>query len=381
MNRRALLMAALAAPLASLAAETQPSVIEQILSTGSARLRETLANARALELQICYTRVLRTGSGVRLQPHQFPARAPWFASASLVKLPLAALLLEQLASLDLGLDANLAFPGMPACAQGAAQLRVAQPVRRLIERAIVVSDDSAYNALYDFLGPQAIADRLAQLGYQDSRIQARFGTCGPELSRVTGPWQLSDARGKVLAEQAQRAAFQLRSSAVPINRGNAWMQAGRRMAGAKDFSQSNALTLAAAQQMLLALSYPEEVPAQQRFALREADRQFLLSRLRMTPAESQLSSGAERALKPGHFKLLGVGDGQWPKGLLVTNKVGWAYGYLSDVTHLRLAAQECFVSCAMYLNRDAVLNDGIYEYEQIGRPFMAEAGRLLLAAS
>jgi hypothetical protein len=35
----------------------------------------------------------------------------------------------------------------------------------------------------------------------------------------------------------------------------------------------------------------------------------------------------------------------------------------------------------MYLNADGVLNDGRYDYDRIGRPFMAQAGRLLLAAA
>ena len=81
------------------------------------------------------------------------------------------------------------------------------------------------------------------------------------------------------------------------------------------------------------------------------------------------------------FRLLGVGDGRWPAGLQVRNKVGWAYGFLSDLAHLRDAKHECWISCVMYLNADGVLNDGRYDYDAIGRPFMAEAGRLLLAAS
>ena len=103
--------------------------------------------------------------------------------------------------------------------------------------------------------------------------------------------------------------------------------------------------------------------------------------MRVNPSESKYSDAAEAKLDRSFFRLLGVGDGQWPKDLQVENKVGWAYGYLSDMAHLKQGKNECFVSCKMYLNSDGVLNDGRYEYESIGRPAMAEIGRLLLAAS
>jgi hypothetical protein len=38
-----------------------------------------------------------------------------------------------------------------------------------------------------------------------------------------------------------------------------------------------------------------------------------------------------------------------------------------------------FVSAVIYTNRDGVLNDDRYEYESVGRPFMAELGRLVAA--
>ena len=36
-----------------------------------------------------------------------------------------------------------------------------------------------------------------------------------------------------------------------------------------------------------------------------------------------------------------------------------------------------FVAAVIYTNNDGVLNDDRYEYDAIGRPFMAELGRLV----
>ncbi len=356
------------------------AVVSMILQErGSAKLRRFLEKSNEYGLQILYTRI---ELGARFFTYQYSTDEYWFAPASLVKLPLAALLLEQLeaAKVDWA-SAKLAFPGMPDCAERALELRQPQAVTRLIERALVLSDDSAYCALFDALGPQHIAERMRLMGHSEVRIQARFGACGPENSKITGPVQLFGAGGKLLAATPARAPFSLVSAPEPIKIGQAWMQANRRIEGAKDFTTSNSAPLLALHEMMLALMRPALVLPNQRFQISERARQFLLTGMRLNPAESKYSSAAEAKLDRTFFRLLGVGDGQWPKNLLVENKVGWAYGYLSDMAHLKQANHECFVSCKMYLNRDGVLNDGQYEYESIGRPAMAEIGRLLLAAS
>ena len=364
------------------AADNNSAVVLDILKKGSPRLQSFLAKANDYGLQICFTRLRKDTSGTQFETFSAFEPSAWFAPASLVKLPLAALLLEQLEAGKVDwLRAKLAFPGMPDCAERAVELRQPQAVTRLIERALVLSDDSAYCALFDALGPQHIADRMRQLGHADVRIQARFGACGPENSKITGPVKIFSAGDRVLASTPARPPFALVSAPEAIKIGQAWMQANRRIEGAKDFTTSNSAPLLALHEMLLALMRPELVAPELRFQISERARQFLLTGMRLNPAESKYSNAAEAKLDRTFFRLLGVGDGQWPKDLQVENKVGWAYGFLSDMAHLKQGNHECFVSCKMYLNRDGVLNDGQYEYESIGRPAMAEIGRLLLAAS
>ncbi len=374
-----------ASRISSAARERLPSdsaVVLDILKSGSPRLQSFLAKSTEYGLQICFTRYVKGRLGTQFKTFTTPDDSDWFAPASLVKLPLAALLLEQLEAAKIDwTSAKLAFPGMPDCAERASELRQPQAVTRLIERALVLSDDSAYCALFDALGPQHISERMRQMGHPDVRIQARFGACGPENSKITGPVQIFDVNDKVLSSTPARPPFALVLAPAPIKVGKAWMQAGRRIEGAKDFSNSNSAPLLALHELMLALMRPELVAQNQRFQISERARQFLLTGMRLNPAESKYSNTAETKLDRTFFRLLAVGDGQWPKDLVVENKVGWAYGFLSDMAHLKQGNQECFVSCKMYLNRNAVLNDGQYEYESIGRPAMAEIGRLLLSAS
>jgi hypothetical protein len=346
------------------------------LGQGSAQFQRTLMQAAELQIQICYS---AKKSGWQMQC--FRENAEWFAPASLVKLPLAAMALEQLEARGLDYRAvQISFPQMPLCAERAPELRAPQAFSRIIERALVLSDDSAYCALFDFLGPAAIATRFLQMKYAGMRVQARFGSCGPEGSRITGPWRICAGK-KVLAEQAARPAFALVNAATPIRVGKAWMSAGKRIDAPKDFTNNNSAKLSELHLMLQALIDPASVAVHRRFALSAAARMFLLQCMQRQPEACSSCSAAERKFGNTNFRLLAVGDGVWAQGLQVCNKVGWAYGYLSDIAHLKHANRECIVSCVMYLNADGVLNDGVYQYDAIGRPFMAELGRLLLAVS
>ena len=342
MRRRALLSwlgAGAAAHAVALKPELLPNnnsaVVLNILKNGSPRLQSFLTSSREYGLEICFTRLRKDLSGLRFETFSSSERSDWFAPASLVKLPLAALLLEQLEASKVDwMSAKLVFPGMPDCAERATELRQPQAVTRLIERALVLSDDSAYCALFDALGPQHIAERMREMGHADVRIQARFGACGPENSKITGPVQILSAIGKVLSSTPTRAPFALVSASAPIRIGHAWLQGDRRIEGAKDFTNSNSAPLSALHEMMLALMRPELVEHNQRFQISERARQFLLAGMRLNPSESKYSSAEEAKLDRTFFRLLGVGDGQWPKDLQVENKVGWAYGFLSDMAHL-----------------------------------------------
>jgi Beta-lactamase enzyme family len=336
------------------------------LQNGSARFKQILAQAQTLNIQLAFTD-LNAGSGTQY----FRKDAEWFAPASLVKLPLAALLLERFEREQIDWQRiSLAFPQMPECAANAPELRKPQRLTRMIERALVLSDDSAYCGLFDALGPHYLQQRLQALGYRSAHIQSRFGNCGPEQSRITGPVQIIDSSTKI---EAARPAFSLWRAPQPVLIGKAWMRNGQLVRGAKDFSDSNHFALSELHDFLQRL-----IKADPAIKLSATARSFLLDAMRLDPSQSVYSNFSERKLGRTHFRLLAVGDGIWPKDLEVRNKVGWAYGFLSDMAYLKQGQRECLVSCVMYLNKDQVLNDGRYEYDSIGRPFMAELGRLLL---
>ena len=63
--------------------------------------------------------------------------------------------------------------------------------------------------------------------------------------------------------------------------------------------------------------------------------------------------------------------GKAPDGVRIFNKVGQAYGFVTDCSYFvdSINKVEFFLSCSIYVNKDEILNDDVYEYETIAMPF------------
>lgn len=133
-------------------------------------MRPVLQRAAEYEVQIIYTQINRDALN---QPH-FTEHAfrvsdqQYFNPASLVKLPTAALALEKLNQLHQpGLTRNSPMAtGTAYRCQTAAPYHPAadsdhvHTVGNYIKRMLLVSDNNAYNRLYEFLGQQPLNERL-----------------------------------------------------------------------------------------------------------------------------------------------------------------------------------------------------------------------------
>ncbi|MEL6988445.1 MAG: hypothetical protein AAGK97_11530, partial [Bacteroidota bacterium] len=66
-----------------------------------------------------------------------------------------------------------------------------------------------------------------------------------------------------------------------------------------------------------------------------------------------------------------------PEHIRIFNKVGWAYGFLTDVSYIVDFKNniEFMLSATIHVNENEIYNDNKYEYNSIGIPFLAELGR------
>jgi hypothetical protein len=350
-------------------------------------------NPREYELQIIYTQINRDEHN---QPHfvqhnfQLDTRQ-YFNPASLVKLPAAALALEKLN--------QLARPGLtrrsPMATGTAFRCQTAAPctpaadsdqlntVGNYIKRMLLVSDNNAYNRLYEFLGQRPLNERLAQLGHTDTRIVRRFAPCDPDANRHTNPISFFTAAGQPLYQQP--AAVNPEPFNYPLGRitkGRAHQAGGRIIAQPYDFTTANYLPLQHVTDMLKAILFPQATPAAQQFQLTPDDYAFLRYYLHHTPHSSAYKPYAGTQYFDAYKKYLYYGrrpHAQTNPSLHIYNVVGMSHGYLADVAYFADAATqtEFMLSAVVYVNHDGIINDGAYEYTTIGLPFLEKLGQRL----
>jgi hypothetical protein len=345
-----------------------------------------VAIASRHQVQIVHTRVeRRSGQPPRLIHHRYGADpAPWFAAASLVKLPAAALALERVALHGLDGSARIVLDAPPASGDWPPAESLDQTVERCIRRVITVSDNAEYNRLYEFLGPDAIQARLAQLGFADARLIARLGSFDPVANRAVGGSRLLRADGALIERRPpRRSAIAWRYPFGQVLRGRGWMDGETLVPGPHDFSHANFIPLDTMHQMVAGLAVPDAIPAIRRFDHSPALCALLVEAMSLFPRQCPDPRYDAREYPDNWAKFLVVGDSnaQAPDWLRHVGKSGMAYGYLSDCAWLADvdAGVECIVSAVVHANADGVFNDDRYEYETVALPFLAALGRAALA--
>ena len=366
-------------------------LLDSLLHTTSLLTR--VATNPQYELQIIYTQINRDARNrPTFTPHTYHLNPrQYFNPASLVKLPVAALSLEKLNDLNKSGVTRRTIMATGTAYRCQTPVPFAAPadsdrtatVGNYIKRMLLVSDNAAYNRLYEFLGQQVLNDRLAQLGHPAVRITRRFAPCDTVANRHTNPISFHNRQGDTLYKEA--AKFNPAPYTSPLGRvlkGRAH-QAGRHVIPEPyDFTTANHLPLSDITAFLQSVIFPESVPATQRLRLTVTDYAFLRRYLHTTPHESGFHPYASARYFDAYKKYLYYGrNPEIPRqsALRIHNIVGMSHGYLSDVAYFAdsLHQSEFMLSAVLYVNQDGIINDGAYEYDSIGQPFLAQLGRVI----
>jgi hypothetical protein len=149
-----------------------------------------------------------------------------------------------------------------------------------------------------------------------------------------------------------------------------------------DFTKHNYIPLEYFQQMLQSVLFPLSVPEKQRFDLQKDDRDFLLKYLSQYPSETSYPKYNDSIFYDSYVKFFFLNSNHtMPPNIRVFNKVGWAYGFLTDVSYVMDVKNkiEYMLSATIYVNEDGILNDDKYDIESVGQPFLYEVGKSILS--
>ncbi len=220
------------------------------------------------------------------------------------------------------------------------------------------------------------------MGYTDTRITHRFVRMTAKENRHTNPIRFVRADGSLI--YSQPAAYNpdpfdfsrqdFLGKGYKVSRDSIVYQPF-------DFSAKNKLPLETMHALLRTTLFPNSVPARQRFDLTESDYKFVYQYMSQFPGETNYPkySGDQYYDSYAKFFFRDSLHHQLPAGVRVFNKVGWAYGFLTDASYVADFKNkvEYLLSVTIYVNGNGILNDGQYEYESIGYPFLYELGQTI----
>lgn len=312
----------------------------------------------------------------------------YFYPASTVKLPTALLALQRLHELEntgitrtTTMITEAAYSGQAATYNDPQTPDGRPNIESYIKRIFLVSDNEAFNRLYEFLGQQYINDQLHQKGYEDVQILHRLNiSLSEDENRHTNPVTFLDNNNNVLYSQPL-VFSQLKYSERHDSLGTAHYSDSGIVNTPMNFSKKNRICLEDLHQILRSVIFPGNVPLKQRFNLTENDYDFLHKYMSEVPSESTYPpyDSADYQDAYGKFLLYGSTKDPLPKNIRIFNKIGDAYGQMLDIAYIVDFDKniEFFLSAAINCNTDGIVNDDKYAYDSIGFPFMKNLGQVM----
>jgi hypothetical protein len=249
-----------------------------------------------------------------------------------------------------------------------------------VKRIFLVSDNDAFNHLYEFLGQQYINEQLHNKGYTDAQIRHRLQIfLSPEQNRQTDAVNFYNSKNKLLyhpSAQYSKIKFSKRKDHL----GNAHINYdGVFVNEPFDFSTKNRIYLQDLTDILRSVIFPESVPADQRFDLTQDDYKFLYRYMSGYPSESNELNYDTSTYYDAYVKLLLYGSEKIKpdSSIRIFNKEGDAYGFLTDAAYIVDFDKkiEFMLSATIFCDTDGVINDDKVEYDSIGYPFMKVLGQ------
>jgi len=365
------------------------SFLTRILSINQNEIfQQVLHDPQTYRLQIIYTQINRDKHNKPSFKNYYFNYDPdlYFNPASTVKMPLAFLSLEKLNRMHSGgvtkytaMQFDSTYEKQVKLYSDSTSENHLPSIAHFIKKALLVSDNDAYNRMYQFLGQQTINRSLHEKGYSGVRITRQFMGFTPEQNRHTNQIRFIGDDGRLI--YLQPAAYNPDSFYFPheIKMGKGHYDANDSLVNEPiDFTYANNLSIRDLQQLLQSALFPESVPKAQRFHFSKDDYIFLYRYLSQFPSETNYPKYDTSKFYDSYVKFFfKYGSHQMPAGVRVFNKVGWAYGFLIDASYVCDFANkvEFMLTATIYVNSDGILNDNKYDYDTIGWPFLYQLGQ------
>jgi len=368
---------------------SQDGLLASVFRSNSDSLfQQVVGHPDDYRIQIIYTQIDRDENNVpHCTNHYFHVDPDdYFNPASTVKLPTAIFSLEKINALNIeGLSKYSTVQYEPGESRESAVFQDSTAengfpsLAQYIRKAFLVSENDPYNRFYQWVTPETINRKFQQLGFAHSRITSQFLGLSVEENRHTNPVRFLDTEGHILYRQDAAYNQDTFDFSQEVFIGDKhYDRQGNLLDGPIEFTRANKIALEDLQQLLQRLLFPESVTPEKRYQLNLDDYEFLYRYLSQYPSETNYPKYDADQYFDSYAKFFfRAGGTQMPPHVRVFNKVGWAYGFLTDVSYIVDFEHqtEFMLTATVYANSDGILNDGEYDYETVGWPFLYQLGQ------
>lgn len=367
--------------------KTDP-LLEQLFQKEPGEFQKVFNDPSRYRVQIVYSRIRRNKKGKPYftDYHYNVDPSLYFYPASTVKMPIAVLALEKLHELKGDISSSSTMITMdkepwetpvyndPLSADGRPS------VEQYVKKIFLVSDNDASNRLYELLGQARINERLREMGYDSTEILHRLSVpMSLEQNRVSNEVRFYEDSILLLQKPSEISGLPRLDRSERIGKG--YLAGGKLVEQPFDFSIRNRVLLPDLHDMLRAIIFPGVVPSRQRFRISEEDRALVMKYMSEYPSKAGFPPYDSTVYWDAYckFLLLGSEKKPIPSHLKIYNKVGDAYGFLTDVAYIVDTKNniEFLLSATIYCNEDGIFNDDKYEYDSLGFPFLKHVGEVI----
>ena len=359
--------------LLSCSSTTNP--IELIIKKREPQLKPVYKNKENHNLQILYTKVVRDSLGMPsfIQYDYQADNNVYFYPASTMKLPIVALTLQKINELrNTGINITVESKILLLSAD---QITTETTFKDLISKVFLVSDNSASNILINFLGYNYFNQQMREKGLNTIVLNHKFN---PD-PYVKTDWKIYTLDRDLISKDETQEIIE-HNNLDNLLQGKFQILNGEKVATPFNFKTKNKASLRDLDGVMKRIIYPDLFQEQDRINLSDQDYNFLrywMSRFTFEDIGIEYQKDSQYFDSYNKFFIYGDSTNTIDRKIRIYNKVGVAYGALTDISYIRDYQKkiEFFLSATIYVNQNQIVNDNIYEYDDVGIPFLAELAR------
>jgi len=347
-------------------------------------LKEIIKDKEDYEIQVMLTKVNHDNTKIDFQNYQYQHdENQYFYPASTIKLPIVVLTLKKINELrskgsDITLKSKIILNNVDNYSNFKLQDSITS-FQNLIADIFLVSDNSASNILIDFIGYNYFNDEMQNAGFDRTYLNHKFN---PD-PYVNSTWQISDLYNNMISSiNDNQKIIKADEKTNGLDKGERRYFNGEILDESLNFSEKNRFSITDMHNLIKYIFYPEIFDKANTFNLNVEDYDFIrywMSRFTYEDIGEKFIGDENFFETYNKFFIHGDEQSVSNEQIRVYNKIGQAYGTSIDNGLIKNYQNnvEFILTSTIYTNKNKVINDNLYEYDDIAEPFLAKLSRAI----